>query len=123
MIGGWRPLIPNYHRKSFILFQIAVKHEELKVIMHPVIQQLIRTKWEQFGQYKVVFKISVYLLYLSLWTILAGLLPENPGDIYTTKANTVYWRLPLEVLCMGLTLYFLIKVRSFFLSFLCGPYT
>lgn len=90
-------------------FQIAVKHEELKVIMHPVIQQLITTKWEQFGQYSVVFKMSVYLTYLVVWTVLAGLLPDD-GDYYSKKDNRLYWRLPLEVLCIVLTFYFLVKV-------------
>ena len=48
--------------------QLAVEHQDIEIIMHPVMQMLIRQKWNQFGRFGAIFSASIHLFYIMLWT-------------------------------------------------------
>ena len=62
--------------------QIAVKHNELKVIQHPAMQELIKTKWRLFGRLGASGAFTFHFAYVCLWTVLAVTLPRD-GAYYT----------------------------------------
>lgn len=77
--------------------------------MHPAMQALIKTKWELFGRLGASGGFLVHFIYVCLWTLLAVTLPRD-ANYYTKKHWRLYWRLPLEVLSVFMTFYFILKV-------------
>ena len=90
-------------------FQIAVSNFENNVIMHPVMQQLIRTKWNLFGKVGAAIEFTIHLIFCIVWTVLGIFLNRN-GDYYGTGA---YWRIPIESFGVCITFFFILKVRVF----------
>ena len=78
--------------------------------MHPAMQQLIKAKWHLFGKYGASAQFIFHLAYVVIWTLLAVFLPRD-GNFY--ENGGVYWRLPLEILSVVLTFYFIISVSSY----------
>lgn len=91
------------------IFQLAVQLEEFDVIMHPVMQQLIKEKWNKFGKWGAVIDASIHFFYILIWTFLGIFLPKD-GKYYSKPR--IYWSLPLELLGVLLTLYFLLHVSK-----------
>lgn len=85
--------------------KLAVQLEEFDVIMHPVMQRLIKEKWHHFGRFGAIIAAGIHLLYIMIWTMLAIFIPRD-GDYY--GGSNKYWRIPLELLGVLLTLYFIL---------------
>lgn len=96
------------------ILQLAVQLEEFDVIMHPVMQQLIKQKWNKFGKWGAVIDAGIHFLYILIWTILGIQLPKADGDTVPEyySAPRLYWSIPLEVFGVLLTLYFLLHVSN-----------
>ena len=96
---------------NVLLSQMAVRHGELSVIMHPVMQRLIKTKWEMYGQFGASVVFIIHFSYVLIWTLLGIFLPRDM-DYYSTDTITggAYWRLPLEILNVVVTICFIMKV-------------
>jgi len=85
--------------------KLAVQLQEFDVIMHPVMQQLIKQKWNLFGKWGAVIGASIHLSYILIWTFLAIFLPRN--GVYYGEGTE--WKIFLEILGVLLTLYFILK--------------
>ena len=57
-----------------------VQSENQDLIKHPVIKEMIHTKWSQFGIFAAVFDLTLYLVTLMLWSIMVSSVPY-----YTTN--------------------------------------
>ena len=53
-----------------------------------------------------VIAASIHFFYIMVWTLLAVFLPRN-GKYYD---DGIWWKIPLELLGVVLTLYFILKV-------------
>ena len=80
--------------------------------MHPVMQQLISTKWDLFGKWASIFAAGFHFVYIMIWTWLAIFLPSD-GKTFYKPISKYWWRLCLELLGCLMTLYFIAKVSSF----------
>ena len=93
---------------NYLFFQLAVKHCEYNVIMHPVMQQLIKTKWLLFGRLGASVEFIIHLIFCIVWSVLGILLPRD--GLYYGK-DGINWRVPVEIFGVFLTLFFILKVR------------
>lgn len=85
--------------------KLAVQLQEFDVIMHPVMQQLIKTKWNLYGKIGSVIGASIHLLYIMIWTSLAIVLPGD-GNYY---GGGNWWRIPIELIGVLMTLIFVAR--------------
>lgn len=81
--------------------------EEFDIIMHPVMQNLIKEKWNTFGRLGAIISASIHFIYIMIWTMLAIFIPRDKKYYGGTGK---YWRIPLELLGVLLTLYFIFLV-------------
>ena len=53
------------------------------LVKHPMIKEMIATKWSQFGLFGVIYDISLYTLTLLAWSSLVLMRPINSklGDV------------------------------------------
>eukprot|EP00111_Clytia_hemisphaerica_P011884 TCONS_00034914-protein len=85
--------------------KLAVQLEEFDIIMHPVMQRLIKEKWNKFGRFGAIIAASIHLIYIMIWTMLAIFIPRD-GNYY--GGSEKYWRIPLELMGVLMTLYFIL---------------
>lgn len=72
-------------------------------------QQLIKTKWNLYGKIGSVIGASIHLLYIMIWTSLAIVLPGD-GNYY---GGGNWWRIPIELIGVLMTLIFVARVNTF----------
>ena len=92
-----------------LLFQLAVQLEEFDIIMHPVMQHLIKEKWNQFGKFGAIIAAGIHFTYIMIWTFLAIFIARD-GNYY--DGTDAYWRIPLELLGVLMTMYFILMVSQ-----------
>uniref|UniRef100_UPI00398E77B1 transient receptor potential channel pyrexia-like n=1 Tax=Pristiophorus japonicus TaxID=55135 RepID=UPI00398E77B1 len=97
----------NSRAKS--LLEVIVQYRQLDLIMHPVVQKLIKIKWKHFGKRGVAIMLSLNILFIIFWTFLGlssslsnakQLNYELPGD---------WWRILFAVIAIGLTGYQIVE--------------
>ena len=71
-------------------------------------QHLIQQKWNQFGRLGAIIAASIHFLYIMIWTMLAIFIPRDKN--YYGGADK-YWRIPVEILGVVMTLYFILTVN------------
>lgn len=71
--------------------EVAVEHNRLDIIMHPVIRRLISVKWRVFGKLGGIGALLLNLLYATLWTVLAVTIPTTDEDAYSPLPDKL-WR-------------------------------
>ena len=86
---------------------MAVELKEFDVIMHPVMQQLIKQKWNKFGKLGALLGAFIHIIYIMIWTWLAIFLPRGNESYYK---KGIYWKIPIELIAVLLTFYFIFKV-------------
>ena len=62
--------------------EVAIQYEQYSIVMHPVMQRLIRVKWEFFGKKGAQTDLIVNLVFAFVWTILGITLPLQAGQLY-----------------------------------------
>ena len=69
----------------------VVKTQNQVLINHPVVKEMIKTKWSQFGIFGCVYELLFYLFILIIWSIQVLLNPYNKGILTadTDKADTI----------------------------------
>ncbi|XP_065663244.1 uncharacterized protein LOC100201352 isoform X4 [Hydra vulgaris] len=60
-----------------------VKNQDSSLIMHPVIQRLVKKKTLLYGQHSFIFVLLINLLFTTIWTALTFTLPHHKFDIST----------------------------------------
>ena len=58
----------------------VVKEQNQILINHPVVKEMIKTKWSQFGIFGCVYELLFYLFILIIWSIQVLLNPYNKSD-------------------------------------------
>lgn len=81
--------------------------------MHPVMQNLIKEKWNTFGRLGAIIAASIHFVYIMIWTMLAIFIPRD-GTYY--DGTEAYWRIPVELMGVLLTLYFILTVSIYSLN-------
>eukprot|EP00794_Sanderia_malayensis_P006243 gene6243-6962_t len=89
------------------VLEMIVIYKETDLVMHPVIQKMISVKWNLFARKKSLIDLFVNLFYTIIIFVLALLVPRD-GKPYTPLEKKA-WRIVLEVIFFGLTIYFVIK--------------
>lgn len=88
--------------------EAAVASCSVDIIMHPVIQYLISTKWERFGRRWAWFDFVINLLSSVIWTIMAVTLPNSNTTLYNPP-HEKWWRMVLACFALLITFYELLK--------------
>ena len=78
--------------------------------MNPVILRLIAIKWQLFGKFYTAKNTCLNLMYTILWTILGVTLPKGDKKYFYTPTGRNSWRIVLEILALGMAVYFIVKV-------------
>ncbi|XP_065664110.1 transient receptor potential cation channel subfamily A member 1 [Hydra vulgaris] len=86
--------------------KMAVELKEFDVIMHPVMQEMIKQKWNQFGKFGALLTAFIHITYIMIWTWLGIFLPRGKEGYYK---NGVYWKIPIELIAVLMTFFFIIK--------------
>ena len=60
---------------GFTVLEEVVKAQNQDLVKHPMIKEMIATKWNQFGLFGVIYDISVYVLTLIAWSIMVLIRP------------------------------------------------
>ncbi|XP_063309058.1 transient receptor potential cation channel subfamily A member 1-like [Pelobates fuscus] len=89
--------------------EVIVHSRQLDIIMHPVIQKLIETKWISFGRKNIAIMLSLNLLFILSWTALgiASSLPRTEEVPYKFPEDS--WRIIVIFIALGLTLYQIVE--------------
>lgn len=88
--------------------EAAVVSNSIKIIMHPVMQCLIVTKWEQFVKRWAWFNFVVSTLSAVIWTTMGATLPLENGKLYNPPHKT-WWRIVLASIALLLTFYEIVR--------------
>ena len=88
--------------------EAAVVSESADIIMHPVMQRLIETKWEKFGKRWAWFDFFVNTMSAITWTIMGVTLPLDNVELYNPLQKT-WWRMVLACVALLLTIYEILK--------------
>ena len=83
-------------------------HNDLNLVMHPVIQKSIETKWKLFGRMDAIKKLSITFLYLLCWLVLAYNFSDE-GEFYYSKDKQLAqhaWTIVFELLIILFASYF-----------------
>ncbi len=91
---------------------MIVVYKETDLVMHPVIQKLIKVKWHLFARRESFKELALNLFYTLIWIILAIFTPRD-GKFYEPLGKNS-WRIALESICFFLSIYFVYKVCGMF---------
>ena len=103
---GW--ISPNAF--SSIAVQVIVRYNELNLIMHPVILNLIQLKWNLFGKKHALHFLGINFIYTLIWTAIGITIPKKETVSYYSPVSKYWWRVALEVIGCIMTLAFLVQV-------------
>ncbi|XP_038057678.1 uncharacterized protein LOC119729193 isoform X2 [Patiria miniata] len=84
--------------RSRSALQVIVQFNQLELILHPVIQRLLKVKWKKFGLWGAIFQVFINLAFIILWSVIGVTLRPNermtfPVDIW----RLVIWGLALLI--------------------------
>lgn len=88
--------------------QAIIQHKQMNLLLHPVLQRLVKVKWKQFariGHFKQVLLVSVFVL---LWSVFGLTTPYNSCSEYSKPFKDIWWRVTLEGSAVLMTLYLII---------------
>ena len=88
--------------------EAAVASNCVNIIMHPVMQCLIATKWERFGRRWAWFDFILNLVSAIIWTSMGVTLPLDHNSLYNPPVDK-WWRMVLASVALLLTFYELIR--------------
>ena len=88
--------------------EAAVVSNKVAIIMHPVMQCLIATKWERFGRRWAWFDFVLNMTSAIIWTVMGVTLPTEYSSLYN-PAGRMWWRMVLACLALLLTFYELLR--------------
>ena len=60
---------------GYSVLEEVVRAQNQDLVKHPMIKEMISTKWNQFGLFGVIYDISIYVLTLVAWSILVLIRP------------------------------------------------
>ncbi|XP_066918274.1 transient receptor potential channel pyrexia-like [Clytia hemisphaerica] len=110
--GGWRELTKREPLEAII------KHNESRLIMHPVIQRLLAKKSELYGRRYFLSNLLINFVFTLIWTALTIGLPGPEKVENTSKKLSFYrpvsenmWRIILEIIGLLMVIYFVLKIR------------
>ena len=89
--------------------QLIVKYGELELLFHPVIQRLVKLKWDMYGRRFATFYLIVNIIYVMIWSAFAVVMSASRNPLEPTEGNS--WRIILAVLGILMTVLALVKVR------------
>nr|AOR07029.1 transient receptor potential channel-like protein [Saccoglossus kowalevskii] len=110
------PFKPDFEKRPpcRLPLQVIVEYKQLDLIIHPVIQQLIKTKWKRFGRRGAWKQTILNFIFIMLWTVIGVTLPKD-SDQYNFPL--AIWRVILEALALAFTLFQIIQeLQEFFQS-------
>lgn len=90
-----------------------VELTELELIMHPAVITLIEKKWQLFGRRSSQIAVLTSFIYALVWSVCGTCLP-NQKKFYQPLKDW-WWMMLLEAIGVGMTIYYMAKVFSFFL--------
>lgn len=82
--------------------EIAVQKNCFSIVMHPVVQQLIKLKWEHYGKSGAIWDLMLNLGYTMLWTVLSLALHHQAKDMYL-PFRSKGWLLGIVILMLIMT--------------------
>ena len=94
-----------------LLLQMIVEYNELSLIVHPVILNLIQLKWDLFGKKNAILLLAVNAIYTLIWTAIGVTLPMDHATSFYSPLKEKWWRLLLEVVGSSMTMVFIVQVR------------
>lgn len=102
--------------------EVILRYKQMDLIMHPVMQRLIEVKWAKYGKWGSYLSVVTQLLFVIICSVLGVTLPRLKtdgtlsADDYYYPVQEKWWRISLEIIACGMTLYFLIgelmEIRS-----------
>ncbi|XP_028403236.1 transient receptor potential cation channel subfamily A member 1-like isoform X2 [Dendronephthya gigantea] len=88
--------------------EAAVASNCVQIIMHPVMQCLIATKWGRFGRRWAWFDFVLNMTSAIIWTAMGVTLPLEHDTLYNPP-HEKWWRMVLACLALLLTMYELLR--------------
>ena len=88
--------------------EAAVAANAVNIIMHPVMQCLVATKWEKFGRRWAWFDFILNLISAIIWTTMGVTLPLEHNLLYNPP-HEKWWRMGLACIALFLTFYELLR--------------
>lgn len=88
--------------------EAAVASNNVSIIMHPVMQCLVATKWERFGRRWAWFDFVVNMMSAVIWTAMGVTLPLDHNLLYSPPSET-WWRMGLACSALLLTFHELLR--------------
>lgn len=86
--------------------EVIVQLKQFDLIMHPVIQRLIKVKWNYFGKRGAWIQVVVNLFFVLVWTVLGITTPSRAGELYE-PIKEKWWRITLSIIGVLMTLNFI----------------
>ena len=96
-----------------VAFQLSymVETQNLDLIIHPVMVQLVKYKWRKYGRYKAWIDIVLTIVNIIAWNLLGDIVPWNQKHIY--KFPDDGWRILLFVIgILGMLLLILLELSE-----------
>ena len=91
------------------ILQMIVKYKETDLLLHPVMQRLVKIKWETFGRFHILNYFFLNLIYVLLWSSLAIAISAVKDTFLFKKENAVV--LFLSASAIALTIGSAVEVR------------
>ena len=83
---------------GFTVLEEVVKTKNQDLVKHPMIKEMISTKWNQFGLFGVIYDISIYVLTLIAWSIMVLIRPlgstidsSSPFHLFIEMASLSFY--------------------------------
>ncbi len=93
-----------------LYLQMIVLYNELNLIMHPVILQLVKLKWSMFGQKFAIINVLINVFYTIVWTAIAIVAEKKHVTTHYTPMKDHVFKIIVEALGVIMTLVFIIQV-------------
>lgn len=86
-------------------------HDDMDLIMHPVVQRAIEMKWNLFGRKDTLWKLFITMVYLICWLVLAYYFSDRGEFYYDSNGEWSHhaWTIVLEFFIIVFALYFYFK--------------
>eukprot|EP00116_Pleurobrachia_bachei_P006803 sb/3467065/ len=91
-------LISGETGAGFTVLEEVVKTKNQDLVKHPMIKEMILTKWNQFGLFGVIYDISIYVLTLIAWSIMVLIRPlgstidsSSPFHLFIEMASLSFY--------------------------------
>lgn len=83
--------------------EVVVQHKQFDLIMHPILQRLIKIKWQHYGKRGAWMQVIMGFIFVVLWTVFGVTTSVNGSHNYT-PVNQNWWRILIGGLAFLLTL-------------------